>query len=113
MGGVGEALGRFLDTLGHLLAAFWLFKNNFFSSMGPILAPRNLLNAFGVDLGRVWEGLGKDLGRDLEGLKLQNQFKKPVFQEVLKNQFLLIDFRALWGFFGILLGLLRHAPKLF
>ena len=73
MGGVGEALGRFLDTLGHLLAAFWLFKNNFVSSMGPILAPRSLSNAFWVDLGRVWGGFGggqdSDFGRDSEGFR--------------------------------------------
>ena len=69
LGRVGEALGRFLDTLGHLLAAFWLFKNNFFSSMGPILAPRSLSNAFWVDLGRVWEGLGEAKIAILAGIR--------------------------------------------
>ena len=69
MGGVWEALGRLLGTLGRLLAAFWVFKNDVFSSMGPRLAPRGLLNAFWVDLGRVWEGLGEAKIAILAGIR--------------------------------------------
>ena len=61
MGSVWDGLGPLLGALGHLLAVFWAFKVELFSSMGPRWAPRGLLDRFWIDLGR-------DLGRFLEDL---------------------------------------------
>ena len=40
LGGVWHGLGRLLGALGRLLAVFWVFKIELFSSMGPRWAPR-------------------------------------------------------------------------
>ena len=62
LGGVWDALGRLLGAPGPLLVAFWAFKIEFFSSIAPRWSPRGLLDRFGVDLGRFWEGFGRVLG---------------------------------------------------
>ena len=63
LGRIWDALGPLLDALGRLLAVFWAFKVELFSSMGPRWAPRGLLDRFWVDLGRDLGGFGEDLGR--------------------------------------------------
>ena len=61
MGRVWDGPGRLLGALGRFLAAFWAFKIDLFSSMGPRWAPRGLLDRSRVDFGRVWEGFGRIL----------------------------------------------------
>ena len=39
----------------------------FFSSMGPGLTPRHVLEQFWEGLGRIWGGFGEGLGRNFEG----------------------------------------------
>ena len=63
LGRVWDGLGPLLGALGRLLAVFWTFKVELFSSMGPRWAPRGLLDRFWVDLGRDLGGFGEDLGR--------------------------------------------------
>ena len=62
LGGVWDGLGPLLGALGRLLAVFWTFKIELFSSMGPRWAPRGLLDRFWVDLGRDLGGFWEDLG---------------------------------------------------
>ena len=62
-GQVLDGLGLLLGALGRLLAVFWMFKVELFSSMGPRWAPRGLLDRFWVDLGKDLGGFWKDLGR--------------------------------------------------
>ena len=73
MGSIWEGLGRLLGASWILLGTSWpLFgcsKTCFFSSVGPILAPKSLSNAFWVDLGRVWEGLGEAKIAILAGIR--------------------------------------------
>ena len=64
--GLGLHLGRVWDRLGppwgafcRLLAAFWTFKIELLSSIGPKWAPRGLLDGFWVALGGFWEGSGR------------------------------------------------------
>ena len=66
MGGVGEALGRLLGTLGRLLAVLGAFKIQLLQTIGSRWAPRDLLDRFWVDLGRAWGGFGRGLGKDLD-----------------------------------------------
>ena len=63
MGGVWDGLGPLMGALGRLLAVFWTFKDELFSSMRTRWALRGLLDRFGVDSGRDLEGFGGDLGR--------------------------------------------------
>ena len=56
-------MGRSWAALGHLLAVFWTFEDELFSSMGTRWALRDLLDRFGVDSGRDLEEFGGDLGR--------------------------------------------------
>ena len=64
---VWGGLGPLLAALGRLLLVFWTFNMQLFSSMGPTLAPRGLLDRFWDRLGRIWAGFGEGLGRNLEG----------------------------------------------
>ena len=66
LGGVWGRLGPPLGAFGRLVAAFWTFKIELLSSIGPKWAPRGLLDGFGVALGRFWEGFGEGLWRDFE-----------------------------------------------
>ena len=66
MGRVWDGLGPLLGALGRLLAVFWAFKVELFSSMGPRWAPRGLLDRFWIDLGRDLGGSWEDLGRSGE-----------------------------------------------
>ena len=70
MGRVWDGLGPLLGALGRLLAVFWTFKVELFSSMSPrwalrglSWALRGLLDRFWVDLGRDLEPFWEDLGR--------------------------------------------------
>ena len=63
LGGVWDGLGPLMGALGRLLAVFWTFKDELFSSMRTRWALRGLLDRFGVDSGRDLEGFGGDLGR--------------------------------------------------
>ena len=67
LGGGWDALGRLLAALGRLLLTFLTFPMMFFSSMGPRLTPRHLLDQFWEGLGRIWGGFGEGLGRNFEG----------------------------------------------
>ena len=67
MGGVWAGLGPLLAALGRLLLVFWVFKIQFFSSMGPTWAPKGLLGRFWVGLGGIWRRFGEGLGGNLEG----------------------------------------------
>ena len=65
LGRVWGGLGPLWASLGRLLAIFFMFKIEAFSSMGPRWGPRGLLDDFGSMLGRIWE----DFGRIWEGLE--------------------------------------------
>ena len=62
LGRVWDGLGPLLGALGRLLAVFWTFKIEPFSSMGPRWSPRGLLDRFWVDLGKDLGGFWEDLG---------------------------------------------------
>ena len=68
LGGVWGGLGPLLAALGRHLLVLWVFKIQFFSSMGPTWAPKGLLGRFWDGLGRIWGGFGEGLGGNLEGL---------------------------------------------
>ena len=67
MGRVWGGLGPLLAALGRLLLVFYAFKIQFFSSMGPAWAPKNLPVRVCEGFGRIWGGFEKGLGRNLEG----------------------------------------------
>ena len=67
MGGVWGGLGPLLAALGRHLLVLWVFKIQFFSSMGPTWAPKGLLGRFWDGLGGIWGGFGEGLGGNLEG----------------------------------------------
>ena len=62
LGGIWGRLGPPLGAFGCLLAAFWTFKIELLSSIGPKLAPRGLLDGFWLALGGFGEGLWRNLG---------------------------------------------------
>ena len=62
LGGLWRAPGRLLATFGCLLGALCPFKMTLVQSINPKLPPRRLRDRFWVDLGRIWEGFGRDLG---------------------------------------------------
>ena len=65
LGKVWDGLGRLLGALGRLLAVFRALKIELFKA----LVQDGLQDAFWINFGKVLEGFGKGLGRDLGGFR--------------------------------------------